>query len=336
MTAIAGRVGSTVRPEVARRVAGTLFCALGLLAAVLVGRRITGTTWPLQDARLELVVAAAGAYLASFIFRAFGWRSLFPRPARPDGSRCLAACGAAAASGIILPFRLDYVVKVATLRRLSGVHLRLDVIVFSILSLGLVDAVAMLPLSIVALASSGVAFRAPLLVVLLFCVACLGILALGPRVARLPLVSRSPRLHAACGRIGGSTARSASTFVAAGLLMGCWLMRALGNTLLLWSLGVGFVPALAIVTLCLAAATSIVPITAGGALVSVGATSAVLLGLGVPAQSAVNFSLAASLLLTTTALIAAAGGVSSSVFFARKRRRPLRGRTSSIVGGEND
>ena len=124
-----------------------------------------------------------------------------------------------------------------------------------------------------------------------------------------------------CRQIGESTARSSSTFAAGGFLLGCWLTRALGNTLLLWALGLGFSPMFALVVLCMAAAASIVPITAGGAIVSIGATSGVLLALGVPTRAAVNFSLASGLLLTSSALIAAVTGVSASVFFAHNRRR---------------
>ena len=104
------------------------------------------------------MLGAGVAYLASFVFRALGWQRLFPAASRPDRSRCLAACGAAAASGAILPFRLDYLVKVATLRRLGGVTLGLEAIVFSILALGLVDAVAMLPLAVAAFVTSGAIF----------------------------------------------------------------------------------------------------------------------------------------------------------------------------------
>ncbi len=76
----------------------------------------------------------------------------------------------------------------------------------------------------------------------------------------------------------------------------------------------------ALVVLCMAAAASIVPITAGGAIVSIGATSGVLLALGVPTRAAVNFSLASGLLLTSSALLAAVAGVSASVLFAYNRR----------------
>lgn len=304
-----------------RRGGGTALCAFGIAGAFLVARHVTDTSWPLQGARLELVLGAGIAYLASFVFRALGWQRLFPAATRPDRSRCLAACGAAAASGAVLPFRLDYLVKIATLRRLAGVTLGLDVIAFSIISLGLVDSVAMLPLAVGALATSGAIFRAPLIVVLLFCVGCIGVLILGPRVARLPLIARSSRLQAGCRRVGGSAAFSGSTFAAGGFLLACWVARALGNTLLLWALGVGFSPTFALVILCMAAAASILPITAGGAVVGVGATSGVLLALGVPTRAAINFSLASGLLLTSTALVAAVVGVSGSLLLAFNQRR---------------
>ncbi len=324
MTAVAQQTLAPRRSPLLRQAIGTAVCVVGITVAVLVARRVTSTSWPLEGAQIELVAGAGVAYLASFVFRALGWQRLFPASTRPDRSRCLAACGAAAASGAVLPFRLDYLVKVGTLRRLAGVTLGLDVIVFSILSLGLVDAVAMLPLSIAALATSGVIFRAPLIVVLLFCVGCICILIFGSRVAQLPLVSHSKRLQGACRRIGDSTARSSSTFAAGGFLLGCWLTRALGNTLLLWALGLGFSPMFALVVLCMAAAASIVPITAGGAIVSIGATSGVLLALGVPTRAAVNFSLASGLLLTSSALIAAMAGVSASVLLAHNRGRVIR------------
>jgi hypothetical protein len=269
-------------------------------------------------------LGAGAAYLASFVFRALGWQQLFPATSRPDRSRCLAACGAAAASGVVLPFRLDYVVKVTTLRRLGGVPLGLEAIAVSILSLGLVDAVAMLPLAAAAFATSGAVFRAPLAVVLLFCLGCIAVLALGPKVGRLPLIARWSRLEMICNRVGGSAARTRETFNAGGYLVGCWTTRVLGSTLLLWSLGVGFSPTFALVILCMAAAASILPITAGGAIVGVGATSGVLLALGVPTREAVNFSLASGLLLTSSALVAALIGICGSVLVTGNRRRLVR------------
>ena len=300
--------------------AGITFCALAVALCFLVARRLTSTSWPLQDANPGLVVAAASAYLASFFLRALGWQSLFPGE-RPDRSRCLAACGAAAASGVILPFRLDYVVKISMLRRLGGVRLGLETVGLSIVTLGLVDAVAMLPLAITAIATSGHVFRAPLIVVLLFCLGCIGVLALGPRLVLLPLVSRSRRLEKVCRRVGDHAGISRSTITASAFLFGCWTTRALGSALLLSALGVGFSPTFALVILCMAAAASILPITAGGAIVGVGATSGVLLALGVPRTAAINFSLASGMLLTGCALVAAVVGVSGSLLFTFQRRR---------------
>jgi hypothetical protein len=302
------------------RAAGALFSILAIVACALVARRLTSTTWPLQRARFDLVATAGCAYFVSLFFRALGWQRLFPVGERPDRSRCLAACGAAAASGAVLPFRLDYVVKISMLRRLGGVRVGLEAIALSIVALGLVDAVAMLPLAAAALATSGSVFRAPLIVVLLFCLGCVGVLLAGRRLVRLPLISRSRRLTAICGRVGECTF-SRSTFAAGGFLLGCWLTRALGNMFLLAALGAGFSPTFALVILCMSAAASVLPITAGGAIVSVGATSVVLVALGVSTDQAVKFSLAAGLLITSSALVAATAGVIGSLCLTFRRRR---------------
>jgi hypothetical protein len=299
---------------------GIVFCVLVVTLCVLAAQRLTSTSWPLADTNVGLVIAAASAYLVSFFLRALGWQCLFPGE-RPDRSRCLAACGAAAASGVVLPFRLDYLVKISTLRRLGGVRLGLDTVGLSILSLGLVDAVAMLPLAIAAISTSDAIFRGPLIVVLLFCIGCIGVLALGPRIVRLPLVSRSERVERVFARVGDHAGVSRMTFVAGGFLFGCWTTRALGSALLLAALGIGFSPTFALVILCMAAATSVLPITAGGAIVSAGATTGVLLALGVSKTAAINFSLASGMLLTGSALVAAMVGVGGSLLFTLQRRR---------------
>jgi hypothetical protein len=311
---------------------GIAFCLLSLGACLLVARRLSDASWPLDGAHVVLVFLAGGAYLASFGFRAFGWHRLFPSHERPDGARCLAACGAAAASGVVLPFRLDYVVKISTLRRLGGVRVGLESIAISIVALGMVDAVAMLPLAVTALAMSGPVLRAPLIVVVLFCVGCLAILALGQRVARLPVVGRSDRLHAVYRRAADTTRLTRSTFVAGLLLLGCWTSRTLGSILLLSALGVGFSPTLALVVLCMSAATAILPITAGGAVVGIGTTAGVLLALGVAKGVAVNFALASGLLLTGAALVAAALGLGGSLILTLRARGLLGAWVLATVG----
>jgi hypothetical protein len=310
-------------PHPRRLLGGLAFCLLSLGACVLVARHLSDASWPLEGADAHLVFLAGCSYLAGFGFRAFGWRRLFPGGERPDGARCLAACGAAAASGVVLPFRLDYLVKISTLHRLGGVTLGLETIAVSIIALGMVDAVAMLPLAVSALALSGPVLRAPLIVVVLFCIGCLGILTLGKRVARLPLVGRFDRLHTVYRRVADSTRFSRPTLVAGLLLLGCWTSRALGSTLMLSALGVRFSPIFALVILCMSGAMSILPITAGGAVAGMGTTAGVLFALGVTKGVAVNFSLASGLVLTSAALAAAALGLSGSLLLTFRARRPL-------------
>jgi len=327
---MAGRVASpfisrarAVARKRARLFVGCAFAALTLAGSMLVARHLTRTSWPLQRAHMGLVALAGSLYFASFILRALGWQKLFPARARPDRARCLAACGAAAASGAVLPFRLDYFVKIGTLRRLGGVRLTLEAIALSIVTLGLVDAVAFLPLSISATATSSASLRPPLILVVLFGVGACGVLAAGPRLSQLPFLRRHARLHKAAGRIqrrSASTTRSA--IVAGCFLLGCWATRALGSAVLLASLGVAFSPTLALVVLCLGAAASLLPITAGGAIVNVSMTASILLALGIGKEQAINFGLASGLLLCGTALLAALVGVTLSLTNSLRARTP--------------
>jgi len=137
-----------------RLLTGVCFSLVTVTACVLVGQRLTHSSWPLAHARTLPVGFATLCYFASFILRARGWHRLFPPEQQPDQARCLASVGAAAASRVVLPFRLDYLVKVGTLRRLSGVRIGLQAVALSIVSLGVVDAIAMLPLSVSATATS--------------------------------------------------------------------------------------------------------------------------------------------------------------------------------------
>ncbi len=322
---VAARDGAA--PSRRRVIAGIAFAILTLAATVLLARRLTNTSWPLARAHMGLVGGAVALYFMSYVFRALGWQKLFPAVDRPGRGRCLTACGAAAASGVVLPFRLDYVVKVATLRRMPGIKLGLEAIVFSIISLGLVDSVAFLPLSISATATSSSGFRVPLLLVVLFGLGACALLVAGRHLPRLPFVARHARLLRLAERVAhhpGGTPRDA--IVAWLFLVGCWSTRATGSMLLLAGLGAGFSPTLALVVLCLAAAASLIPITSGGAIANVGATAAVLLALGVHREQAINFGLASGLLLCTTAAAAAVVGLATS--FALSRRRLVLARIS--------
>jgi hypothetical protein len=178
-----------VEPSRRRLLSGIAFALLTTGACVLLAKRLTGTSWPFQRANLGLVAAAGVFYFASYVLRALGWQKLFPAGARPARATCLAACGAAAASGVVLPFRLDYLVKIGTLRRMRGVKLGLEAIALSIVSLGLVDAVAFLPVSISATATTTSAFRIPLLLVVLFGLGACTVLVAGRRLVRVPFIA---------------------------------------------------------------------------------------------------------------------------------------------------
>jgi len=305
-------------PDRRRLIASFVFAAVTLGACVLLAKRFTHTSWPLQRANLGLVGGAVALYFASYVFRALGWQKLFPAAARPDRARCLAACGASAASGAVLPFRLDYLVKIGTLRKMRGVKLGLEAIALSIISLGLVDAIAFLPLSISATVTTSSSFRIPLLLVVLFGFGACGLLVAGRHLLALPFVARRARLSKLVGRAAEHRLRTREAISAWFFLLGCWTSRALGSTVLLAGLGVGFSPTLALVVLCLAAAASLIPIASGGAVANVSATAAVLLALGVHKEQAINFGLASGLLLCGTALAAAVVGVATS--FACGRR----------------
>jgi len=79
------------------------------------------------------------------------------------------------------------------------------------------------------------------------------------------------------------------------------------------ALGFAFSPTTGLCVLCLSAAASLVPITAGGAIANVGATAGILLALGVGKNTAISFSLASGSLLITTASAAALAGLALSV-----------------------
>jgi hypothetical protein len=225
----------------------------------------------------------------------------------------------------VLPFRLDYLIKVGMLRKLGGIRIGLGAIVLSIVSLGMIDAIAMLPLSISATATSGSALRGPLLIVVVFGIACCTVLVVGGRVVALPLLRRSRRLRTLSEHVARHTTGPGrrDAIVAWFYLFSCWSTRAFGSAALLTALGVSFSPTIALSVICLGAAAGVIPITSGGAVVNAGAAAAILLALGVGKDAAINFSLASGLLLVLTALTAAVLGVLASLAICAVARHNL-------------
>jgi uncharacterized membrane protein YbhN (UPF0104 family) len=302
----------TVERVSRRKLAASIgFAVLTVAASILVARRLTHSSWPLDHVEPWLAAAAALAYLGSFVFRARAWNRLFPADACPGQARCLASVGAAAASGAVLPFRLDYLIKVGMLRKLGGIRVGLGAIVLSIVSLGMIDAIAMLPLSISATVTTNSALRGPLIIVVAFGIGCCTLLVVGQRLAGTRLVGRSPRLRAFGDHVALHTSPNGrrDAIVAWFYLFACWSARAFGSAALLSALGLSFSPQTALTVICLGAAAGIIPITSGGAVVNAGAAAAILLALGVAKDVAINFSLASGLLLVVSAAVASLCGV---------------------------
>jgi hypothetical protein len=326
---LANVLGAAHRWRPPRFVTGGAFALLTVAASVLLARRLTHASWPLDGVEPFLAAAAASAYLLSFVFRARAWRRLFPPDECPDHAGCLASVGAAAATGAVLPFRLDYLIKVGVLRKLGGVRVGLEAIVLSIVSLGMIDAIAMLPLSISATATSGSLLRGPLFIVVAFGVGCCSLLVVGMRLSRLPLLRRSRRLRAVADHVARhrTPAGRRSAAVAWCYLFACWATRAFGSAALLAALGLSFSPTTAPTVICLGAAAGVIPITSGGAIVNAGASAGILLALGASKDIAINFSLASALLLVSSALVVTVLGIAASLtigVLARRRGQAVR------------
>jgi hypothetical protein len=211
------------------------------------------------------------------------------------------------------------------LRKLGGIRVGLGAIVLSIVSLGMIDAIAMLPLSISATATTNSVLRGPLAIVVVFGIACCTLLVVGGRLARLPLLRRSDRLRDLSEHVSRHTNRDGrkAAIVAWFYLFACWSVRAFGSAALLSALGLSFSPQAALAVICLSAAAGVIPITSGGAVVNAGAAAAILLTSGVGKDIAINFSLASGLLLVMSAVTASAIGVSVSLAASAHARRNL-------------
>ena len=249
------RAHSSPAPEPSSRrrlLISTAVSVVPLAACALAARRLTQSSWPLENANMLLVGLTVLCYFASFVLRSCGWQLLFPASERPDRARLSASIGAAAASGQVLPFRLDLLVKVATLRRLGGRVLRFEAIAVSVLCLGIVDAVALLPLSISAtVAADSARFRIPLAFVVAFgLVACAFLLA-RRRLVGSALVRRCGRLHTLAERLTTGISCPRATARACTYLAASWTAKGLAIALLLAALGVGPSPAAALALLVL-------------------------------------------------------------------------------------
>lgn len=267
----------------------------GIVAVVLALRHIRNAPMPFTHGRPVLLVSVALLFLAAFLLKAIGWARLFHIRERPGPVSLAAAGGGATIMGLVLPGRFDELIRIAIVRRFPGCPAGVRTICLSLVTLGLIDSVALAPFAIVAAAWPGnsVAVRFGFAVVGAGGIAAAGI------VVALPHVARSERLMRF--RIARWLAPRATPLRGAveawALVSASWAVRATALTTLLAALGLGFRFPLAMMFLCAGAAAAALPIALGGAATQVGAGATLLIVSGIGASEALGFALAAQTLL---------------------------------------
>jgi uncharacterized membrane protein YbhN (UPF0104 family) len=269
----------------------------GLIAvgvAVLAARHFAETGWPLAHADLRLLAAATGFFLLAYFFKALGWHRLFAATDKPRPLALAAAGGAATVGGAALPGRFDDVVRVAVVRRYSGVQC-IPTVCFSLFMLGLIDAAALMPLASSAAATSdgSVGVRAAMGVV------AAGGLGAAILIAILPKVAASGRLirFRVARWVGTRVISPREAWKSWVFVLSSWLARAVGLFFLLGALSVSLSFPLAVAFLVAAAASAALPIAPAGAATQAGAGAAILIASGIGTSDAVAFAVAAQAVL---------------------------------------
>jgi hypothetical protein len=267
----------------------------GLAVVGLAVRHLSNTPMPFTHGRPTFLVSVGLLFVAAFMLKASGWARLFHARERPGPVSLAAAGGGATIMGIVLPGRFDELVRIAIVRRFPGCPAGVKTICLSLVMLGLIDAAALAPFSIVAAAWPGNSFgvRAG------FAVVGAGGLAAAAVVIALPRVAASPRLMRF--RLARWLAPRATPLRGAveawGLVSASWLVRATALTVLLAALGLGFSFPLAMMFLTAASAAAALPVALGGAATQIGAGATLLIVSGTKTSEALGFALAAQTLL---------------------------------------
>jgi uncharacterized membrane protein YbhN (UPF0104 family) len=290
--------------------------ALVLVTGLLVARHFARSGWPIHRADPLLVGLAAGLFVLSYGFKAFGWQRLFSKDSRPQMLTLAAAGGAAAVGGIALPGRIDEVIRIAVVRR--GHKTTIGTIALTLFVLGLIDTVALAPLASVAaaLVTTSTLMRAALCVVA-FCGVGAAAVVIGlPKLHTIERLQRFRIVH----WLAEQTCCPLEAAKATALVACSWTLRAVATFVLLQGLGISASFALAMGFLCAGAASAVLPVAPAGAATQAGAGAALLIASGVPAEQALAFAIAAQ------ALVIASGAVFLVVFggqLAGRRIRPV-------------
>ena len=290
------------RPKLKRTL---VLSGAGLLAVggFVVLLQLASKPWPFTGVSPLLLAAATGLFVLSLFFRISGWQQLIKASERPEKAACFASAAVAAISSSVLPAKLDYVVKIWIVRRLSKRALAIKTAVFSLLLLGLVDAVALVPPAATgALTVGRPEIRFPMLLVMLIGLGCAFALLATSWIGQLAVVRRSLRLTRANNSLtAGSSSRR--EHLTAFVLLSCSLwLRAAALMILLVALSVSFSLTTALVFICLTAGSGFVPIPSFGP----AAGTAALSGLGLGLAHAATFALAVTMLSFVAAAISIA------------------------------
>lgn len=304
------------RTRTAVAIGSAAFAAVALILAV---RHFVLTGWPL-DGGHPLIVATVGAlFVLAYGLKALGWGRLFAPSERPRPLALAAAGGGASIMGLALPGRFDEVIRIAVVRRYPACPAGVATICLSLVTLGLLDAVALFPFATASATFSGLSppVRAG------FALVGAGGLAAAAIVVALPRLTASARL----GRLRlvrwlaprATPLRPASH--AWVLILASWLVRVLALVLLLETLGLGFSIPLAVMFVCAGAASAAIPFGLAGAATQVGAGATLLAVSGVEGSRALGFALAAQALIV---LAGAAVFLFAVVWQTALRLRPAR------------
>jgi Lysylphosphatidylglycerol synthase TM region len=290
---------------------------IGIMAAAflaLAARHIAGTGWPLAAADPVLAAGAGLLFLLGYGLKAFGWQRLFAHHERPHSAALATAGAAASVTGLALPGRFDDAVRIAVVRK-TGCRAGVRALAFSLFLLGLVDAVALVPLATTgASITDSTALRVGLAIVAAAGVAAAAILVSMPRLSRSARLARYRVVRwlnqrTACRR----DAAKASVWV-----MASWIVRTVALALLLGAVGIGVSFPLAILFLTAAAASSALPVAPAGAATQVGAGGAILVASGTSTSQAFAFAMSAQLLI----VFAGASILAAGILWHARRRLP--------------
>jgi hypothetical protein len=292
--------GRSALVRLSRSRRGRLGASLGLTivtTAILAvaGRSLLDSGWPLARGNAGLVATAGILFVVAYGLKAYGWRRLFRASERPGPLALAAAGGGASIMGVVLPGRFDELIRIAIVRRYPGCPVCVRGLCFSLVTLGLIDAVALSPLATAAAVFPGnsPAVRAGF--------AVLGIGGVGAAAVVLMLPRLSARTRLARFRLVRWLAPRATPWREAarawGLVLASWVIRATAVFLLLATFGIALSFPLAVMFICAGAASAAFPIGPAGAATQITAGTTLLVVSGVETSQALGFALAAQALL---------------------------------------